>query len=248
MRVTRLLKVFLFAWLCGAGWAEPSTHLEWDAIERGYSATPADKEAVFVFHATNRTAAPVEIKSVGTSCHCTVATPPRKPWIIAPGATDDLTVRVDLLSRRGGLTKTIYVETSLGEDQLMVHVRIPPPAAARREMNFLAAQADRQAVLKGDCASCHVTPTIGKVGAELFTTACVICHAAENRATMVPDLRVAKVHRDAAYWDKWIRLGGEGTLMPAFSRAHDGSLDDEQIQSLVEYLVAHLPTDPQPSN
>lgn len=223
-------------------------HLEWDAIERGYSATPADTEAVFIFHATNRTAAPIEIKSVGTSCHCTVATPPRKPWIIAPGASDDLTVRVDLLSRRGGLTKTIYVETSLGEDQLMVHVKIPPPPAARREMNLVAAQADRQAVLKGDCASCHVAPTVGKTGPELFTSACVICHSLENRASMVPDLRVAKVHRDAAYWDKWIRLGGEGTLMPAFSKSHDGSLDDKQIQSLVEYLVAHLPSDPEPAN
>ena len=108
----------------------------------------------------------------------------------------------------------------------------------------MRARADRQAVLRGSCASCHVTPTIGKKGAELFQTACVICHAAEHRASFVPDLMVAKAPRDAAYWEKWIREGAEGTLMPAFAKEHGGSLDDEQIASLIAYLVEHLPTQP----
>jgi mono/diheme cytochrome c family protein len=164
--------------------------------------------------------------------------------MIEPGATETLQVKVDLRGRRGGLTKTVYVDTSEGEELLRVHVQIPLPPAMRREMNLLTAQADRQAVLRGDCASCHVAPTVGKTGAELFQTACVICHAAEHRASMVPDLMVAKAPRDAAYWDKWIREGAQGTLMPAFDRAHEGSLDDEQIKSLVDYLMKHLPTQP----
>jgi mono/diheme cytochrome c family protein len=103
-------------------------------------------------------------------------------------------------------------------------------------------------VLHGECASCHVTPTIGKTGGELFQTACLICHGAEQRASMVPDLKVAKAPRDAAYWEKWIREGGgEKTLMPAFDKARNGSLDEAQIKSLVVYLLATLPTRP-PSN
>lgn len=249
--MTRLLFIFLVSLTCAAAQGAlvkppPVEGLEWDAAEKTYAAKSDDTEALFTFTVTNRTAEPVEIRSTATSCHCTVATAPRKPWILAPGASDTLSVRVDLLSRRGGLTKTIYVDTSIGEEVLLVHVNIPPNRAVMREMNVMAARENRQAVLKGDCASCHVAPTLGKMGAELFTTACQICHGSPVRASMVPDLAVANVRRDAAYWDKWIRLGGEGTMMPAFSKAHDGSLDDEQIKSLVEYLATTLPSEPTP--
>jgi cytochrome c5 len=218
--------------------------LVWDTTEQTFNATPRDVEALFQFQVTNRTDQPVEIRSTATSCHCTVAKPPRQPWSIPPGGSDTLLVRVDLLSRRGALTKTIYVDSSLGEVLLLVHVNVPPPAAVLRESNVMAARANRQAVLHGDCASCHVAPTVNLRGKELFTAACLICHGGPNRASMVPDLTVAKTPRDAAYWDKWIRGGGEGTLMPAFAKTNDGSLDDAQIASLVEFLVRNLPTQP----
>jgi mono/diheme cytochrome c family protein len=222
--------------------------LKWDALEKRHIAEPGEEEAKLTFSVTNEMDHPVEIRSTATSCSCTVATPPRKPWLIAPGGTETLQVTVDLRNRRGGLSKTVYVDTSEGEQMLLVHVQIPPPPEVRREMNLITAQADRQAVLRGDCASCHVAPTVGKKGAELFQTACGICHTAEHRASMVPDLALAKVARDAAYWNKWIREGGEGTLMPAFDQAHEGSLDNEQIQSLVTYLLEHLPTQPATKN
>ena len=221
-----------------------ATGLEWDAMEKSFKSTGAEDEATFVFSVTNRTDNSVTIRDTTTSCNCTIATPPRDPWIIEPGATETLSVVVDLRSRRGSLTKTVYVDTSVGEEKLLVHVEISEPPAIRREMNLALAQTDRQAVLRGDCASCHVAPTVGKKGAELFQTACVICHAAEHRASMVPDLMVAKVKRDTAYWEKWIREGAEGTLMPAFAKTHGGPLDDEQVASLIGYLVEHLPTKP----
>ena len=224
--------------------AAPKGGLEWDALEKHYVAAVGEEEAALSFKVTNRTDHPVEIRNTSTSCHCTVAVPPRQPWVIEPGATETLAVTVDLRSRRGGLTKTVYVDTTEGQELLVIHVQIPPPPAVRREMNLITAQADRQAVLRGDCATCHVTPTVGKHGAELFQTACSICHGSEHRASMVPDLAVAKVHRDDAYWEKWIRVGGEGTLMPAFDEAHGGPLKDDQIKSLVDYLVAHFAAEP----
>ena len=218
--------------------------LEWDAREKSYQAKEGEEEATVIFSVTNRADHVVEIRNTVASCSCTVATPPRSPWTIEPGATETLKVTMDLRGRMGSITKTVYVDTSDGEAVLMVTAEIPTPPAVRREMNMVVARANRQAVLRGDCASCHVTPTIGKKGAELFQTACVICHTAEHRASFVPDLRAAKGPRDAAYWEKWIREGADGTLMPAFAKEHGGSLDDEQIESLIRYLVEHLPTQP----
>lgn len=219
--------------------------LVWDALEKRHEATPGETEAEFFFIAKNVSDHPIEITDVATSCHCTAAMMPHKPWILAPGAEEKLRVVVDLRSRRGTLTKTIYVETSAGPEQLQVFVKVPPPPAIQREMNQMVAQADRQAVLRGDCATCHVAPTVGKQGAELFAAACLICHGAEHRASMVPDLMQPKTARDAAFWDHWIRNGGaEGTLMPAFAKNAGGPLEDEQIKSLISYLLANLPTQP----
>jgi mono/diheme cytochrome c family protein len=103
---------------------------------------------------------------------------------------------------------------------------------------------DRQAVFRNDCASCHVAPTVGKQGAELFQAACAICHSAAHRAGMVPDLGIAREPRDAAYWRKWIREGKVGTLMPGFAVAHGGPLTEEQIESLIAFAMKSLPAQP----
>jgi mono/diheme cytochrome c family protein len=220
--------------------------LTWDAEEKTYEAKMGEETARVTFVATNRTSEPVTIVNIATSCHCTAAKPPRDPWVIAPGQSDPLEVMVDLRSRRGELTKTVYVITNHDEESLLLHVTIPRTPAVQREMNLDVAFADPQAVLHGDCATCHVTPTIGKKGAELFATACLICHGAKHRASFVPDLAVATEHRDAAYWDDRIRNGKEGTLMPAFAMAKGGPFNDKQIESLVSYLVAHFAADPAP--
>jgi cytochrome c553 len=225
--------------------AAAASSLAWDAVEKSFVAKPGETEAVIPFLVTNQSGSAVQMREASTSCHCTQAVFPRRPWVLEPGTTDTLTVHVDLRGRHGGLTKTVYLDTSSGEQILVVHVQVPPPPAVMREMNRDLALADRQAVLRGDCASCHVTPTLGKTGGELFRTACLICHGSPTRATMVPDLAVAKTQRDAAYWTKWIRDGGEKTLMPAFAKENGGSLDDAQIQSLVQYLVANLATQPE---
>ena len=99
-------------------------------------------------------------------------------------------------------------------------------------MNIQNALADRQAVFKGDCAKCHVNRSVGKMGAELYAASCGICHEAEHRATMVPDLKVPRSLRDPAFWQKWIIEGRPGTLMPAFGKAYGGPLTQEQADSL----------------
>ena len=113
-----------------------------------------------------------------------------------------------------------------------------------RQTNQKLALADRQAVFKGDCAKCHVEPTVNKMGQQLFTAACGICHEGEHRASMVPDLRALPKEKNADYWRTWITYGRPGSLMPAFSKAEGGILDDAQIASLVSYLMTAIPAAP----
>lgn len=211
--------------------------IEWDALEKRVEAEAGQVNAEFLFELKNTGEEPLEILRLSTSCSCSAAIMREQPWIIAPEAADELRVVMDLRGRRGGLTKTVYVMTNRGEQLLLVHAKVPPPPAVQREMNLVMAQADRQAVLRGDCARCHVTPAEGKHGKELFEAACQICHGAEHRASFVPDLMTAKGPRDVVYWENWIRRGAEGTMMPAFAKEHGGFLDDGQIASLVEYLT-----------
>jgi mono/diheme cytochrome c family protein len=112
----------------------------------------------------------------------------------------------------------------------------------QRAAGLKAAKADRQAVFKGDCASCHVKKVEGKYGQQIFKALCAICHEAEHRAVFVPDLANLKVPTDEAFWRTWISLGKPGSLMPAFAKSQGGPLDDLQIASLAAYLNAVYPS------
>jgi len=242
MRRVLGLACFLLV-LLPAIWADHP--IVWDTMEITHDAQPDEREVTVTFNFRNASDQPVEIHNIVTSCHCTVVRPHPNPWVIPPGASEKLEAVVDVRSRRGGLSKRIYVGSSAGEQKLVVHVNVPVPPAAKREMNLQLAQLDRQVVLTGDCASCHVTPALGKTGQDLFAAACLICHTDDtHRATFVPDLHVARVRRDAEYWRKWISDGAPGTLMPGFAKEHGGFLERDEIDALVAHLLATLPTEP----
>ena len=241
------LAVFSIAWSVPAAEPRPATNahpLVWDAMERVVAAKPGDTEAKFQFHVTNRSAAPVEIAQIEVSCGCTVAELPATPWIIAAGGTGSFTAVVDFQGKHGKLVKTLQVHSNAGRQMLTMAIEIPDTEESRRERNQQMALIDRQAVFRGDCAACHVQPTLGKTGAELFQAACGICHLAPARAGMVPDLMTVREPRDAEFWRRWIGDGKERTLMPAFSRERGGPLTAEQIASLVEYAMRTFPTGP----
>jgi len=111
-----------------------------------------------------------------------------------------------------------------------------------RSRSFQMAKVDRQAVFRGDCASCHVKPTEGKYGKELFYAACGICHEGERRATMVPDLHHLTVPTSPDFWQTWISMGKTNSLMPAFSKKEGGPLTKSQIVSLAKYLAKVIPS------
>jgi cytochrome c553 len=237
------------------GVTTPPDAIIWDAEFKEKTATYGDTNAVIVFWLTNKHSAEVVINSVRPSCGCTVAKLPAQPWHIKPGESGPIEASLDLRGKFGTLTKSLYVDTSSGSKTLLFKVTVPDRQGAitmsdpDRLRNVQLATADRQVVFKNaDCAKCHAEPAHGKGDAPLYQAACAICHDTAHRATMVPDLRALKHPTNSDYWRTWIKYGRAGSLMPAFAKSQGGPLTDDQIESLVNYLVRITPSLPQPAN
>jgi len=155
---------------------------------------------------------------------------------------------VNLAGKSGLVFKTVGITTDHGRMDLMLRINIapePPPRPmtdAERAMGVAASKVDRQAVFRGDCASCHAKNLTAKYGQQLFAAACGICHESNPRATMVPDLHNLKDPTSEEFWRAWITSGKPGTLMPAFAQAQGGPLTDFQVSSLAAYLNQAIPS------
>ena len=224
----------------------PAGILAFDSESKEHTMKSGEIVANYVFGLTNISPAEVVITYVQASCGCTAVELPPMPWKIPPGGSGQIPVNMNVQGKNGIVMKTVTLHTDKGQKALMVKATIPQPEAQAmtgldRERNQLLAKADRQAIFKGDCARCHVEPVIGKVGKELYTAACGVCHDAEHRATMVPDLRNLPNDTDANYWKLMVTMGKPNTLMAAFAQNQGGPLSDAQVNSLVDYLVATMP-------
>jgi mono/diheme cytochrome c family protein len=222
----------------------PLTNLVFDSEHKDYAAKSGEAVANFVFQFTNTSEVAVHIIGIHASCSCTKADMPETPWIIPAHTSHQLHATMQLVNKAvGETTKYLTLSSTNGTKQLWVKSIIAPPAAnmSDREKNQLLAKADRQAVFKNDCASCHADKSKGLMGAALYQEACGICHDSDHRASMVPDLRALNHPTDANFWRLFIAEGKENTLMPAFSQERGGPLTKEQINSLVEYLTTRFP-------
>jgi cytochrome c5 len=245
------------------GPSTPPDALVFDAQTKEHNAKPGETSATITFLVTNKSDVEVAINNVHTSCGCTVAKlPAPTPWRIAPGQGGAIETAVDLRGKRGTLMKSVTIQSSSGVTNLMVKVNIPDDRGpidrsadgtmldADRVKNIQASLVNPQAVFTDrSCAVCHADKAAGKMGKELFDVACAICHEAPHRATMVPDLKLKNPGtRDA--WKVWISAGRSNiwavrTLMPAFAKERHGILSDEQIESVLDYVVAAYPPVPQ---
>src|SRR5204862_2117748 len=129
--------------------------------------------ANLTFGVTNISKEDVTINWVRPSCGCTVAKLPPVPWKLAPGETGSVEFSVDLRGKYGTLSKYASVDTSHGLKVLSFKINVPAAPTTNnvvdaRTRNMQLAMADRQAVFKNDCASCHATPTVGRTGEALF--------------------------------------------------------------------------------
>jgi cytochrome c553 len=230
------------------GDALPDGLLAWDAMTKTVEIPDGELQAHMSFNLTNISRGQITVVSVHPSCGCTTAQLPPMPWMLAPGTNGQIDLTINLAGKSGTLFKTVNIVTDKGSKTLMMRIGILPPpvrsamTAAERAHGLMASQADRQAVFKNDCATCHVKPGEGKYGQPLYQAVCAICHEAEHRATMVPDLHAIKTPTNDQFWQIWIAHGKPGSLMPAFSAAQGGPLNDIQIASLAAYLDSAIPS------
>ena len=222
--------------------------LTWDAVAKAHNAKPGEQDIGFEFRFQNKTGGQIRIKRADSSCGCTVARLPNLPWTITAGQKGGIPVTMDIRGKSGVITKTITIVTDKGTIPLKARVTISNTSKTltkrskeERAANLRAAAQNRQAIFQGKCADCHVKPTVGKQGKQLYATACGICHESKNRAPFVPDLRPLVNGKDKQYWQQWTAQSKPNTLMPAFAKEHGGSLDEKQIKTLVAYLVRIFP-------
>jgi cytochrome c553 len=221
--------------------------LAWDNTMKETNAPANASNAYFIFSFTNVSPGNVVVLNVRTSCGCTTAQLPPLPWTLPAGTNGQIGVNVNFAGKSGTLLKTVTVTADKGTQTLMVKINILPPVMptltdADRARGIEMSKADRQAVFRGDCTTCHVKPGQGKYGMLLYNADCAICHEGEHRATMVPDLHAVKVPTNLEFWQTWISHGKPGSLMPAFSTTDGGPLTDMQIASLANYLAATIPS------
>ena len=224
--------------------------LTWDSLGKRYQSRPEESDIKFTFHFLNKTKKEISIKETFTSCGCTVAKLPATPWIIKPGEKGSIPITMDVRGKSGVIEKQTTVVTDLGNVTLTTKVAIGAIKSANkprkrskeeRAANLKLAAQNRQAIFQNNCVECHVEPTKGKRGRQLYATACGICHDATNRASFVTELRSISKGKTQSYWEQWVKDSKPGSLMPAFAKKHGGPLDDSQIRSLVAYLTRVFP-------
>ena len=237
---------------------EPAAHagagLVWDPSSQHYTATNGTIGAKFTFKVKNTSKSEYVIDDIKTSCECTTAGMPSKPWRLAPGESSQLQVIVDLRDEMRSVTspgivlKDIYVYSTNATNTLAITITIPAgltnkltPPEMDRVWGQQLTSVDREAMFRNTCANCHLVPAYGKYGENLYHTACGICHDDAHRAPMVPDLRALKTEIDTNYWHDWITHGKTNTLMPAFLNSEGGPLEAAQIDSLVSYMTNAFP-------
>ncbi|MGA2854050.1 MAG: c-type cytochrome [Verrucomicrobiota bacterium] len=200
---------------------------------------------------TNFTPVSVTILDVHASCGCTQPELPPRPWTIPASGNGEFSATVNLEGKSGTMVKSVTVVTDKGSKTLYFKITILPPVVpnltdAERARGVEIAKADRQAVFKADCATCHAKSTEGKYGQKVYDAVCAICHEAEHRAAIVPDLHNLKTPTSNEFWRTWAAHGKAGTLMPAFSTAEGGPLNDMQIATVAAYLNMAIPPQPAP--
>jgi mono/diheme cytochrome c family protein len=230
--------------------SQPATYLAWDAERKETNTQPGQASAQFTFWLTNVSSEVVSIHSAHTSCGCSVAQLPAQPWNIPPGSNGPINVTMNLAGKFGSIEKAVTINSTTGYKSLIFRVNIPSQPVAPgqpqpaitaidpdRLKNMQMALTDRQVLFKGDCAKCHADTAVGKTGEPLYAAACGICHNSPHRAAMVPDLAKLNHPTNDDHWRKWIRSGRVGSMMPAFAKAEGGPLSDEQVDSLVKFLM-----------
>jgi hypothetical protein len=99
--------------------------LDWDDTVKQHYKQPGEFAAKFTFSLTNVSAEPVMIYDTETTCQCTVAKLPSRPWVVPSGGTGEIHASIDLRKKTLSVTNDIVVFTSKGNRRLTVEAILP---------------------------------------------------------------------------------------------------------------------------
>ena len=145
---------------------------------------------------------------------------------LAPGERGKINVSVDIRDRRGHISKTIQVYANDPKNpvtKLTVRMNIKDRVHLNK---YKAAE-----IFSEKCRDCHIDQGKGKIGWDLFSADCFMCHNAGKNTSL--STMSKKKSKDML---RAIRDGVENTLMPGFAINNGGPLDDADIQSLIELI------------
>ncbi len=206
----------------------PETEFNFGVLEEGI-------EAKHTFKIENHGSKELIIKTVFSTCGCTI--PTMKTKHIAPGTSADMEVVMNTSMKQGDVKKPIEVRSNdpiNPVSTLYVTAKVTSPHANLGE-NKIAA------IFEGKCARCHVADGIGKVGEELYAADCAMCHG--YRAKGIPSVAPTLIPYDyqnkdfAAAFKHIIAFGSAShRSMPGYAKEAGGPLNDKEIDSLIDFL------------
>ncbi|HEY9746153.1 MAG TPA: DUF1573 domain-containing protein [Oculatellaceae cyanobacterium] len=217
----------------------PRIYAESRVVDIGSVETDSKVPATFLLY--NKGGKHLRITDIETSCGCTLADISKR--VIAPGDYAKMQVSLDTSIKLGKVRKQITVTSNDPErpklELFLIGNVLPKKMEGHAPINLSAR--DPLVLFKGDCATCHVKPGIGKTGKALFLADCAMCHGtnAQGHQSAGPSLLELNYENDTALQEirKVIAQGSSRSpQMPPFSQRKGGPLNDDQIDSLVNFL------------
>lgn len=201
---------------------------------------PMDAKVHHSFLVYNTGGQRLRIYSVEPSCGCTVARLSRQE--IKPGEFAQLDVDLDTSIKLGPVEKTITVRSNDPDTpvlELLLVGEVFSTLNGDGESHGQIAVKDPLVLFHGDCARCHVDKGRGKTGQALFQADCAMCHGSSAQGAVAKGLLEGDFSQEThlANLRRVITEGSPNTpTMPPFGQAHGGPLNEDEIESLINYL------------
>lgn len=182
-------------------------------------------EHTFTFE--NRGTADLLISEVTTSCGCTAALVSAN--VIKPGEAGQIKVSYDSQGRAGRVTRTITIVSNDPVEpvkELTITATVDPSILNTGHTAFNI----NESIFSEKCNGCHFYPALGKQGKELYDAVCAFCHG--RTVSGIDNLRSIPKEK----MTEIIKNGITGTEMPAWIKALNGPLDEDQVNSLISFI------------
>jgi len=204
----------------------PVLHLPYPEINLGEGKQGKDIIGEVVIQNTGT--ADLVVEDLIAACGCTALMLKQK--VIPPGKEARFKVTLDTRGKTGEVFKTVTIVSNDPKSPETI-VNLTAKIIAPKHPTFDVGLD----LFSGKCKSCHYDRAENKKGGLLYLAICAFCHGdfGEGHPGSGPKIKGSMPEDSLRYW---IEKGKKGTAMPGYAKAKGGPLDDEQIDSLVQFM------------